>query len=249
MSRTNRFFLPADRWSAPFILEGSEAHHLITVLRTEPDEHIVLFDGQGKEGRFRVLSTAKKKIILEQEGIREHKKPDCRLWIAPGWNRATRRGWFLEKAVELGAWGVAFWQAAFSQGKTPKEPKDTWRNQCIAAAKQCGNPWLPQVMTYHQGLGQLLEATDHFQDRIFLWEDPDCSRILNPDDIAGQGDVLVVLGPEGGFSDQESALLQQTHCVPFSLGKRILRWETAAVLCLGIHFWNDQILKRDQCNP
>jgi 16S rRNA (uracil1498-N3)-methyltransferase len=249
MSRTNRFFLPPDRWSAPFTLEGSEAHHLTTVLRAEPGEHVVLFNGQGKEGRFRVVSHSKKKVILDQETSREHQQPDCRLWIAPGWNRATRRGWFLEKAAELGAWGIIFWQSAFSQGKTPEQPKETWQNQCIAAAKQCGNPWLPQLLTYPQGLGQLLEATAHFQTRIFLWENPSCPRILNADDITCQGDVLVILGPEGGFSDDETAVLQQATCSPFSLGNRILRWETAALLCLGIHFWNDQILRQSQCNP
>lgn len=249
MSRTNRFFLPPNRWSPPFTLEGSEAHHLTTVLRTEPDDRIVLFDGLGKEGDFRVVSHSKKKVILEQETIREHQKPSCRLWIAPGWNRATRRGWFLEKAVELGAWGIIFWQSAFSQGKTPTQPKETWENQCIAAAKQCGNPWLPQLITYPQGLGQLLGATGHFQSRIFLWEDPSCPRILSPADIACEGDMLVVLGPEGGFSDEEAAVLQQTPCAPFSLGNRILRWETAALLCLGVCFWNDQILNQGHCDP
>ena len=248
MSRTNRFFLPPERWGAPFTLGGSEAHHLATVLRTRPEDQITLFDGKGREGVFRVVSLSKKKVVLEQESIREHPMPDRRIWIAPGWNRATRRGWFLEKAVELGAWGIAFWQSTFSQGKTPQQSKESWDNQCIAAAKQCANPWLPQLVTYPLGIGQLLEATERFENRIFLWEDPGCPRILDPADMACKGDALVVLGPEGGFADEETCALQQAGCMPVSLGTRILRWETAALLCLGIGFWNDQMLEQRHNN-
>ncbi len=244
MSRINRFFLPPDKWKAPFTLEGSEAHHLATVLRTRPETYITLFDGKGREGMFRVVSLTKKKIVLDQERLHEHPLPECRIWVAPGWNRATRRGWFLEKAVELGAWGIIFWQSTFSQGTTPKLPKESWKNQCIAAAKQCGNPWLPQLVTYPQGLTSLLEATQEFQHRIFLWEDADSTQILKPEDIAYQGDILVVLGAEGGFSQEETAALHHAGCSPISLGARILRWETAALLCLGIGFWHKQ--RREQ---
>ncbi len=240
MARSHRFFLPATKWQKPFALEGSEAHHMATVLRLQQGEEITLLDGKGREGVFRIVSLSKKKALLEQESIVEHPRPECRVWIAPGWNRATRRGWFLEKAVELGAFGIIFWQSRFSQGKTPEQPKTSWVNQCISATKQCANPWLPELSTCPQGINQLLESTHDFTQRIFLWEDAHCPAILAPSDMTHQGDILLVLGPEGGFSSQEIAALHHVHCTPRSLGTRILRWETAALLSLGIHFWEQQ---------
>ncbi|WP_069856722.1 16S rRNA (uracil(1498)-N(3))-methyltransferase [Desulfoplanes formicivorans] len=243
MSRTNRFYLPPDKWVAPYTLEGSEAHHLSTVLRAKPHDRIALMDGQGRQGIFKVVSSAKKTVTLEPLSISESPVPACRLWLAPGWNKATRRGWFLEKAAELGAWGIAFWQSEFSQGKTPDQPKQSWENQCIAAAKQCANPWLPRLMTSPSGLQELLEATRHYAKRIFLWEDPSCSHMLDPAELCCQGDVLVVLGPEGGFSQKETDLLQQAGCSAVSLGNRVLRWETAGLLCLGLVFWQEQHMR------
>lgn len=240
MSRTNRFYLSPDKWSVPYTLEGSEAHHLATVLRARPRDEVVLMDGQGRQGVFTILTCTKKKVTLQPLTIDETPMPASRLWLAPGWNKATRRGWFLEKAAELGAWGIAFWQSEFSQGKTPVEPKQSWVNQCIAAAKQCANPWIPRLTTYPSGLEELLEATTGYAKRIFLWEDPSCPHLLDPAGLICQGDVLVMLGPEGGFSSRETALLQQAGCEPVSLGNRILRWETAGLLCLGMGFWQEQ---------
>ncbi|WP_462323563.1 16S rRNA (uracil(1498)-N(3))-methyltransferase [Desulfoplanes sp.] len=240
MSRTNRFYLHPGMWGPPFTLEGSEAHHLTTVLRTPVGARVCLFDGQGREGVFRVTSCTKKRVLLEEQTSHAHCMPTTRTWIAPAWNRANKRGWFLEKAVELGAWGILYWQSDFSQGRVPSRVKETWTARCIAAAKQCANPWLPEITTYGSGLEGLLEATNSFANRIFLWEDPDCPRLLTPEDTRIQGDILIILGPEGGFSEKETEILKGNGCTGVSLGDRVLRWETAAVVCLGIAFWGLQ---------
>lgn len=240
MTRINRFYLPPEQWTEPFVLSGPEAHHLTTVLRTPQGSTITMFDGQGREGMFEITSCTKKRVELIRQTVSQHKKPQSRIWLAPGWNRATRRGWFLEKAVELGAWGIFFWQSAFSQGKVPQIPKDSWEGQCLAAAKQCGNPWLPEIHTCPGGIAELLQKTHAFERILFLWEGEDTSTLLTPEDIRTPGDTLVILGPEGGFSGQEVMDIKKAGCTPLSLGNRILRWETAALLCLGIAFWGEQ---------
>ena len=240
MPRINRFHLPPEEWHEPFVLSGPEAHHLTTVLRTPKNSTISLFDGQGREGIFEIISCTKKKVELRQKETTLHKKPATRIWLAPGWNRATRRGWFLEKAVELGAWGILFWQSAFSQGSVPKTPKESWEGQCLGAAKQCANPWLPQIRTCPGGIEELLQSAHAFSRIIFLWEEEDCTQVLAPEDLRGQGDILVILGPEGGFSQKEVMTMREAGCTSVSLGNRILRWETAALLCLGIAFWDTQ---------
>jgi 16S rRNA (uracil1498-N3)-methyltransferase len=240
MPRINRFYLPPEQWSDPFVLSGSEAHHLTTVLRTPPGSTISLFDGQGQEGMFEITSCTKKQVELKKQTICLHEKPPTRIWLAPGWNRATRRGWFLEKAVELGAWGILFWQSDFSQGRVPHDSKDAWTGQCLAAAKQCANPWLPEIHTYPGGIRELIKTTQSFDRVLFLWEGEDSSALLSPEHLRTPGDTLVILGPEGGFSRHEVMTIQEAGSTPLSLGNRILRWETAALLCLGIAFWDAQ---------
>ena len=73
-----------------------------------------------------------------------------------------------------------------------------------------------------------------------LYEGETEGRLLTQQDLAGGGSTLLVIGPEGGFSPAEVATVIAAAVVPISLGKRILRWETAAVLVLGMAWWARQ---------
>ncbi|MDR2892368.1 MAG: 16S rRNA (uracil(1498)-N(3))-methyltransferase [Deltaproteobacteria bacterium] len=242
------------------ILDGPEARHLAKVLRIRPGEEIRLLDGQGRSGRFTVLNLEKNSVELAPLQVEKLPRPGNRCWLAAAYTKAARRSWLLEKSVELEAGGIWFWQAEHSQAKAPEVGKENWQDQLIAGAKQCFNPWLPELRTFPGGARQLADYAagspvescsayqPNFSRRILLWEDASEDMLLTEADFAptpdqpGDGNTLFVMGPEGGLSAGEADLFSQSGFKCVSLGKRILRWETAALLCLGLGFWARQRL-------
>lgn len=214
---------------------------MVKVLRLKAGESICLIDGCGRKGIFSVTSTEKSRVHLECCNIQEVPAPGSQAVIAVGWTKAIRRSWLLEKAVELEAGGVWLWQAEYSQGKVPPDLKDSWQGQLIAGAKQSSNPWLPELRTVPDGVAGLIELAQDFDQTYVLWEGQTPSQMLSPNHLSQTGRTLFVLGPEGGFSEKEIAALISCGFSPMSLGQRILRWETAALLCLGLHWWHRQL--------
>jgi len=238
------FYLPAENWpadeSCPVLLDGPEAHHMIKVLRTRPGEEVRLFDGAGRDGMFEALRLEKSRAELRPLAITRHPPPTRRVTLAQGWTKGLRRGWLLEKAVELEAAALWFFQAERSQGRVPEESKESWHAQLVAGAKQCRNPWLPEVDVLPGGVRQLAQASRGFDSRLLLWEEQGEVRLLGMDELGGAGSAIIAVGPEGGFAPAEVEALRDEGFSPVSLGRRILRWETAALLCLGIFWWAGQ---------
>lgn len=234
------FFLPPERWTEPYLLDGQEARHLIKVVRVRAGDTVRLLNGQGREGVFRVAATEKVRVRLEPLSVTEHPVPVSQAVLAMGWGREIRRGWLMEKAVELEAGGIWLWQAERSQSSVPRQTCETWHAQLEAGAKQSRNPWLPELRTLPGGTAELAEASREFSRRYLLWEGDTGGVLLGAEDLGQPGRTLFVVGPEGGFSDREAAALRDCGMQAVSLGQRVLRWETAAMLCLGLHWWARQ---------
>lgn len=240
MSRLNSFHLPASQWPDPAgpgartLLDGPEARHLLGVLRARPGEVVRLFDGQGREGRF-VLCEVKSKnsAVLEVLDTFSEPRPASGLVLALGWSKSSRRDWLLEKAVELEAAGLWFWRAERSQGDPPDAPKESWADKLVQAAKQCGAVWLPELACVAGGAAGLARTCAQFASATVLWEGADSSTVLDPARFRS-GRHLVIVGPEGGLEDAEVRQLLDAGAAAASLGPRPLRWETAALLCLGL---------------
>ncbi|UJX40605.1 16S rRNA (uracil(1498)-N(3))-methyltransferase [Desulfovibrio sp. JY] len=237
MGRPDAFYIPPEAFGEPYVLTGGEAAHCAKVLRKKTGEIIRAFDGEGHEGLFRITTVSRDRVDLEVQSLAEVPLPATRLFLAAGFSRSTRRDFFLEKAVELGAAGIRFWQAAHSQGRMPDAPKDSWNATLVAAAKQCGAARLPELDVVPGGAAGLVAACSHrFDRRYLLWEAPGLDRRIRLDDVGAPGEALFVLGPEGGLTDAEARTFQDAGYAPVSLGERVLRFETAAlaVLALGL---------------
>ncbi len=240
MPPIHNFYLPPQLWRLPFLLEGAEAHHLARVLRIKAGVVVRLFDGCGRHGLFRVDTVVKSAVALTQQSEETVPEPEVRCTLAAGFSKALRRGWFMEKAVELEAAALWFWQGDHSQASLPETEKDSWRASLIAGAKQCGSAWLPELGMLRGGVSALAAERRSFDRAFLLYEGETGGRLLRQADLADPGNVLLVVGPEGGFSPREASLLQEADITPVSLGERILRWETAAVLTLGLAWWARQ---------
>ncbi|MFT4300710.1 MAG: 16S rRNA (uracil(1498)-N(3))-methyltransferase [Desulfovibrio sp.] len=237
------FYLPPEQWGHEVRLEGQEARHLSQVLRLGPGSEVGLLDGQGRLGRFVVGKAGKKNVDLERVDEKILPQPEARAIVALAFSKAVRRGFFMEKAVELGASGVWLWQGDHSQGSLSASVQEACLGQLIAGAKQCGNPWLPDVKILKGGVEDLAKHAANADYRILPWEAQDDVPMLSPN-MAGQpGLTVYVIGPEGGFSARELHTLRASGFTAVSLGTRVLRCETAATLCLGIHWWASQLPK------
>ena len=240
MGTTHNFYLAPEAWRAPFRLEGPEAHHLARVLRLKPGAVVRLFDGLGRHGLFRIDTASKNAVELTLQSEQTEVRPAVRCTLAAGFSKALRRGWFMEKAVELEAAALWFWQGEYSQAALPEAEKESWKASLIAGAKQCGNARLPELRMLRGGVAALAEARPAFDRAFLLYEGETGGRMLQQEDLTAPGDILLVVGPEGGFSPREAALLQEADITAVSLGDRVLRWETAAVLTLGLAWWARQ---------
>ncbi len=238
MSGIGVFYLAPAEWREPFHLAGAEHSHLTKVLRARPGDRVRLLDGEGREGYFVIAGLDRQRAILRPHEIIEHPKPRGGAVLALGWAKSLRRSWLLEKAVELEAKELWFWQARRSQTPVPEAGKEAWQAQLIAGAKQCNNPWLPEIKTMPGGMSELMTAVQNFKHCFLLHEDHSRGHPLKLADLPRGESPLFVLGPEGGFAPEETEALIGAGITPVTLGQRILRWETAALLCLGLAWWN-----------
>lgn len=235
------FYLAPEYWGDEVTLEGQEAAHLSRALRLGPGAEVGILDGRGRIGRFRVRSVSKKSALLDQTDAHVTPRPTARAIMALAFSKAVRNSFFLEKAVELGADAIWLWQGEHSQGRLPVDAAAQHQGQLIAGAKQSVNPWLPEMMVFTQGVAALVAAASHADHRILPWEAQEGVPMLTHD-LAGQpGLTVYVIGPEGGFSQSELMCMRDGGFTTVSLGARILRCETAATLCLGIHWWASQL--------
>jgi 16S rRNA (uracil1498-N3)-methyltransferase len=228
------FYLPPEHWQPPFCLEGQEARHVTKALRLEPGAEVRLLDGAGREGVFCIVRVGKDRVEFALVSERTHPAPASRAILAVAWSKAARRGFFLEKAVELGAAEIWCWQARRSQGRMPDDVRKNWLGQLVAGLKQCGNPYLPLVRAFPGGARELAGHAPE-KPRILLQEPGGYCPMLDLAKLGHRGDTVYVFGPEGGFDPQEAEMLIKAGYSPASLGERLLRWETAAIMCLSLH--------------
>ncbi len=243
MARCNSFYLEPEFWphqtGEEVRLNDGETRHMTTVLRSAPDQEVRLFDGQGHDGIFHISNLAKNQAFLEAKTLEKHPKPSGGVTLAIGWGKSKRRNYLFEKTVELKGQGIAFWEARRSQGQLPDSPKESWRDKCLQAAKQCGNPFLPELSTLSGGIDQLLEFAQGFDQCYVAWESGEGCPPLTPFALAG-GTNLIVIGPEGGLDTSEVDALVTGGFSTVTLGNSILRWETAATYCLSLGFFAQQ---------
>lgn len=250
MTGLPRFYLAPEHWpargpegaaknGAEVRLEGQEAAHC-RVLRLAPGDGALLLDGRGRIGQCRVLAVGRRDARMELLDWSLCPQPAARAVMALALSKAVRRGFFMEKAVELGAAGIWLWQGDHSQGKLPPDAAQSCLGQMIAGAKQCGNPWLPEVRACPD-IGEIIALAAGADQRILPWEMQEGVPMLEPAMAGRPGLTVYVIGPEGGFSERELAALRAAAFTPVSLGGRILRCETAATLCLGLHWWASQL--------
>lgn len=225
-----RFYLP-ERLDRPEVtLSGTEAHHLAHVLRLGPGSAVVLFDGEGTEAAAEVVRVGKREVTLGVRSVSAVPEPTAvpvTLAVAPP--KGDRFRWLVEKATEL---GVARLVPLLTR-RTVVDPRDgkldKLRQTVIAAAKQCGRSRLMEV-TETAKLESILDGGSTDQ-RVILHPGGSPLGSAALADVSG---LTLLVGPEGGFTDEEVGRATDAGAEIASLGATILRTETAAIAAAAV---------------
>lgn len=213
-------------------LPREQAHYLTNVLRRKPGDRVGLFNGRDGEWRAKILSLGKGRATLEvaEQIAPQGVPPDLWLLFAPV--KKARTDYIVEKAVELGAARLVPVRTRFTNAERLRP--DRLRAHAIEAAEQCGATWVPEIVELAP-LDKVLAAWP--ADRQLFFADERLAgrpAPVFPRD-AKPGPAAILIGPEGGFSDEERARLHaHPAALPLNLGPRILRAETAAAAALAL---------------
>jgi 16S rRNA (uracil1498-N3)-methyltransferase len=211
---------------AAITLDPRQAHYLGNVMRKGVGDEVLVFDGRSGEWLARIAEAGKKRMTLSVERLTRKAEtlPDLTLAFAPV--KRAQTDWLVEKATEL---GVAKLQPVMTQ-RTIAERVRLDRLQAIAieAAEQCGRTMLPQIAE-PAPLDRFLKMSA--QHPLYFADEQGGARIA---EALSAGPAAILIGPEGGFSEDERALVRGCgNAVAVSLGPRILRAETAALAAVA----------------
>ena len=261
----HRFYIAPEHWNAnALVLRESEVHHARDVLRLEPGERVVVFNGRGHEVTAEITKVTREEIPLRK--LHEARVPPlrCEITLAQAIPKRKNMDLIVQKAVELGAAQIApiisDRTVVHLQDKEAVLKQAKWQQVAVEAAKQCGQNWLPTV--------KMPRKLKEFFATVEAGVSPATNPGMQPTRLLPQGrdldlrligslqsdavhlktvlaeyerehqcrptSVLICIGPEGDFTPAELNLARSHGCRPITLGPIILRVETAAIYCLSI---------------
>ena len=228
MSAPKRFF--AEHISDEMTLSEEESRHARNVLRLAEGDEVTLFDGSGKE--YSAIVTAVAKGGISVHVVRESasgREPKTWVFLLVGALRGDNTELVVQKATELGVSRIGVFSSRYCSAYMNGNKLERLNRVAREAAKQCLRASVPRV-EYYETLEEALRAGAECVTRLFA-----CEFISETEKAIDTGaTVCAVVGSEGGFAEEEYALAQRLGYCGVSLGKRILRAETAAIALVSV---------------
>ncbi len=215
-------------------LSAEESHHATNALRLQPGHEVRLFDGAGNiaDGILDRVSKRETVISVQQIDQMAYDLP-CRLTLAVSMPRTHRQGYLIEKCTELGVAGIWAIQTDRGVAQPGQGAADKWTRRTIEAAKQCGRNWLPQIKTAQTFALVIAQAND-FDLALFLDKSDEAKSFAQYLSTDKPLSVLAIIGPEGGWSDEERTQARDAGLASTTLAPTILRTETAAMAACSL---------------
>jgi 16S rRNA (uracil1498-N3)-methyltransferase len=234
-----RFYCPSPLLPGSTVdLPETVAHHL-HVVRQQPGDELVLFNGEGGQVHARLLEVGKRRAAAE---ILAHQPVEAELpfhvTLAQGLPEGSKMDWIVEKAVELGVSAIQPLAARRSVVKLAGERADKrlahWQAVVISASEQCGRNRLAEVSPLRD-FGRWLAEDGAAKDVVRILLSPRSeSSLAQWTHATPARAVCLLVGPEGGFSQEEEDAAIAAGALPLSMGPRVLRTETAGLAALAI---------------
>lgn len=216
------------------LLEPEPSHHLTRVLRMEIGDALVLFDGRGGEYPAEITALKKKQVEVKTGELHE---ADCesplQIHLGIAISRGERMDWIVQKSTELGVCAITPLFTEYTGVKLAGERADKklrhWQQVAVSACEQCGRNRLPVVHPL-LSLEDWLACTEADQKYVMHHR----AKANDQADAHKPTSIALLVGPEGGMSDEEIASAEQVGFSSLRLGPRVLRTETAPLVAITI---------------
>lgn len=232
--RVPHIFQPSElSLNTPVLLSDDAAGHIGRVLRMQQGDHVSLFNGEGGEYFCELTEVGKKSVTATPIEFKDvNVESPLKIHLGQGISRGDKMDFTIQKSVELGITEIT---PIFSQrcgvklsGDRLQKKHQQWQKIAIAAAEQSGRNFVPVV---HPPI-DIKEWLEQASDAIKLTLHPRAEHSIKTIQVPSEG-VRFLVGPEGGFTDEEINIAKQQAFVDIRLGPRVLRTETAALTVLS----------------
>lgn len=245
------FCPPVSAEPAELTLSAAESHHLVAVNRARVGDPVVAFDGRGTEWRCELAHAARHAATLRVRSMRRHPPLPCALTLGQALPKGSAMDAIVRQATELGAARIAPLESERTQvhleGGRSDRKVEKWQTTALEAAKQCGNPFLPEILPLQKAAAFL--AADHGCDLKLVASLHPGARPLRPVVDAFRAahgrpprSVVWLIGPEGDLSPAEIAGALAHGFASITLGSLVLRCDTAAACALSLTNYELQAL-------
>ena len=231
------FVEPRDWRDRTLVLSEPEAHHLIGVLRAGEGDEVEVFDGRGRIASARVPGAAsagrKHAVVLDLVSAVRCEPPPVHVTLVQAVLKGKRMDWLVEKATELGVAEIRPVLSARTVASAEREARAArWQRTALSAAKQCGTAWVPVVHPPAPFAAVVADGADGATMLVGALS-PGARPLQAVLRRAVPGAVVLLIGPEGDWTDAELETADRAGAVRVSFGPRVLRSETAAIFGLS----------------
>lgn len=237
-----RFYVSRDQIvDQEVVITGPDVNHIKNVLRLQPGDWLVACDGQGMDYLGRIHSTSSENVVVSIEKIQETgTELDTKITLFQGIPKKDKMEWVIQKTVELGIYEIVPVMMNRCVVKLVGESKirkkrEHWQAVAEAAAKQSDRGIIP-VVHAPVTMGQAFDIASRLEYNMIPYElqsGMEASRAV-VEEACTKASVGIFIGPEGGLEKEEVEQAVKIGAKPISLGKRILRTETAGMALLSI---------------
>ena len=214
-------------------IAGEKSHYVTRVLRLQTGDRMILFDGSGSEWKAKIIDTKRNRLLLElEESATPDRESPINLTLIQSISRSQRMDLVMQKSTELGVTRIV---PVFSTNTIVKMNEDKiekkinhWRNILISASEQSGRTKIPDLISPIQLETECLKRYKSDLSIFYDTTGKDSYDANNPKDITA------VIGPEGGFTEDEKQMAIDAGYMVMQSGPRLLRTETAPIMALSI---------------
>ena len=228
---------------AELMLSADESHHLITVNRARAGDTVVAFDGRGTEWICELTNQRKNAAVLKVRFRQKAKPLSYEITLGQALPKGPSMDAIVRKATEIGAARIVPLESERPQvhleGDRSDKKIEKWQTAALEAAKQCGNPFLPEITPVQQA-SAFMEGARGYDLKLIASLQPGAKSLKTVLAAfqAAQGrtpkKVLWLVGPEGDFTPAELSQARTCGFEPITLGPLVLRCETAATYALSV---------------
>jgi 16S rRNA (uracil1498-N3)-methyltransferase len=234
-----RFYVPQPKIERGMLrVEGDEVRHIRKALRLKAGDEVVVFDGAAREYEGTIVKEGSSSVVIMVQNV-VSSKSESPLGIALSQSllKGEKMDYLIQKATELGVNRII---PFFSSRTIPllEESRrlkrhDRWKRIAVEASKQCGRGVVPKIDPL-QDFFEMVQTATQDSLRLILWEKEGVRLREILKGLKEKKKIFFVIGPEGGFTQEEVEHARKEGFIPVNLGRRILRSETSSLCLLSI---------------